>query len=256
MFFSSGLSPFLDDSDEETTNNILRCDFSFPEEHFPVGGWYFNFLLLLKFSAEVPVFFLFLQLHTKARPSERIFCFPHLMFFSLLVKCFKLQNYSLVIMKRFLFLTIPCAQDCYLQIRTFSLYVNLILNSLLAFDNSLGNNCLAKLTETLFLFCWLLKEVTASLLVDFIELASNLGEKVKIWWRTWQVPFLSLFPPPPSGLPSPSGVIPGFFLTDRFRRSHVYSLSYFKVKKCLQLVLIKKNSCDSRRSWSSYICVA
>lgn len=31
---SSGLSPFLDDSDEETTNNILRCDFSFPAEYF------------------------------------------------------------------------------------------------------------------------------------------------------------------------------------------------------------------------------
>ncbi len=30
----SGLSPFLDDSDDETTANVLRCDFSFPEEHF------------------------------------------------------------------------------------------------------------------------------------------------------------------------------------------------------------------------------
>ena len=30
----SGLSPFLDDSDDETTSNILRCDFSFPNEHF------------------------------------------------------------------------------------------------------------------------------------------------------------------------------------------------------------------------------
>ena len=30
----SGLSPFLDDSEEETINNILRCDYSFPEEHF------------------------------------------------------------------------------------------------------------------------------------------------------------------------------------------------------------------------------
>ncbi len=30
----SGLSPFLDDSDDETTNNVLRCDFSFPDEHF------------------------------------------------------------------------------------------------------------------------------------------------------------------------------------------------------------------------------
>lgn len=24
----------MDDSDDETVNNILRCDFSFPEEHF------------------------------------------------------------------------------------------------------------------------------------------------------------------------------------------------------------------------------
>ena len=30
----SGLSPFLDDSNDETNNNILRGDFSFPEEHF------------------------------------------------------------------------------------------------------------------------------------------------------------------------------------------------------------------------------
>ena len=30
----SGLSPFLDDSDDQTTGNILRCDFSFPEEYF------------------------------------------------------------------------------------------------------------------------------------------------------------------------------------------------------------------------------
>ena len=30
----SGLSPFLDDSDDETVNNILRCDFSFPAEYF------------------------------------------------------------------------------------------------------------------------------------------------------------------------------------------------------------------------------
>ncbi len=34
----SGLSPFLDDSDEETTNNVLRCDFSFPEEHFATAS--------------------------------------------------------------------------------------------------------------------------------------------------------------------------------------------------------------------------
>ncbi len=33
MFFS-GLSPFLDDSDDETTSNILRCDYSFPSEYF------------------------------------------------------------------------------------------------------------------------------------------------------------------------------------------------------------------------------
>ena len=32
--YCSGLSPFLDDSDDETTNNILRCDFSFPAEYF------------------------------------------------------------------------------------------------------------------------------------------------------------------------------------------------------------------------------
>ena len=30
----SGLSPFLDDSEEETVNNILRCDFSFSDECF------------------------------------------------------------------------------------------------------------------------------------------------------------------------------------------------------------------------------
>jgi len=30
----SGLSPFLDDSNDETNNNILRGDFSFPDEHF------------------------------------------------------------------------------------------------------------------------------------------------------------------------------------------------------------------------------
>lgn len=30
----SGVSPFLDDSIEETTANILKCDFSFPEEYF------------------------------------------------------------------------------------------------------------------------------------------------------------------------------------------------------------------------------
>lgn len=32
--FLSGVSPFLDDSIEETTANILQCDFSFPEEYF------------------------------------------------------------------------------------------------------------------------------------------------------------------------------------------------------------------------------
>lgn len=32
--FSSGLSPFLDDSIEETTTNILKCDFCFPDEYF------------------------------------------------------------------------------------------------------------------------------------------------------------------------------------------------------------------------------
>lgn len=30
----SGVSPFLDDSIEETTTNILKCDFCFPEEYF------------------------------------------------------------------------------------------------------------------------------------------------------------------------------------------------------------------------------
>jgi serine/threonine protein kinase len=30
----SGKSPFLDDSDEETKTNILRCDYSFPNEYF------------------------------------------------------------------------------------------------------------------------------------------------------------------------------------------------------------------------------
>ena len=34
LFFFSGLSPFLDDSNDETNNNILRGDFSFPDEHF------------------------------------------------------------------------------------------------------------------------------------------------------------------------------------------------------------------------------
>ena len=35
LFLSfSGLSPFLDDSNDETNNNILRGDFSFPDEHF------------------------------------------------------------------------------------------------------------------------------------------------------------------------------------------------------------------------------
>lgn len=32
--FLSGVSPFLDDSVEETTANILKCDFSFPDEYF------------------------------------------------------------------------------------------------------------------------------------------------------------------------------------------------------------------------------
>lgn len=32
--FCSGLSPFLDDSIEETTANILKCDFCFPDEYF------------------------------------------------------------------------------------------------------------------------------------------------------------------------------------------------------------------------------
>ncbi|XP_055319895.1 kalirin isoform X8 [Sitodiplosis mosellana] len=32
--FLSGVSPFLDDSVEETTTNILKCDFSFPDEYF------------------------------------------------------------------------------------------------------------------------------------------------------------------------------------------------------------------------------
>lgn len=30
--YFSGMSPFLDDSQEETRNNILRCDFSFPDD--------------------------------------------------------------------------------------------------------------------------------------------------------------------------------------------------------------------------------
>ena len=34
FLISSGKSPFLDDSDEETKTNILRCDFSFPNEYF------------------------------------------------------------------------------------------------------------------------------------------------------------------------------------------------------------------------------
>ena len=29
-----GMSPFMDDSEEETINNILRCDFSFSDESF------------------------------------------------------------------------------------------------------------------------------------------------------------------------------------------------------------------------------
>ena len=32
--FLSGVSPFLDDSSEETTNNILKGDYCFPEEYF------------------------------------------------------------------------------------------------------------------------------------------------------------------------------------------------------------------------------
>lgn len=32
--FLSGVSPFLDDSSEETTTNILKCDYCFPEEYF------------------------------------------------------------------------------------------------------------------------------------------------------------------------------------------------------------------------------
>ena len=28
----TGQSPFLDDTEEETTNNILRCDFTYPDE--------------------------------------------------------------------------------------------------------------------------------------------------------------------------------------------------------------------------------
>lgn len=32
--FLSGVSPFLDDSSEETTANILKCDYCFPEEYF------------------------------------------------------------------------------------------------------------------------------------------------------------------------------------------------------------------------------
>lgn len=34
----SGVSPFLDDSDDETVNNVLRCDFSFPPEHFSAAS--------------------------------------------------------------------------------------------------------------------------------------------------------------------------------------------------------------------------
>ncbi|XP_033224250.1 kalirin isoform X3 [Belonocnema kinseyi] len=34
VLLSSGLSPFLDDSVEETTANILKCDFCFPDEYF------------------------------------------------------------------------------------------------------------------------------------------------------------------------------------------------------------------------------
>ena len=31
----SGLSPFLDETDEQTRTNILNIDFNFPETHFP-----------------------------------------------------------------------------------------------------------------------------------------------------------------------------------------------------------------------------
>ena len=34
IFNFSGLSPFLDDSLDETNANIMRGDFSFPEEYF------------------------------------------------------------------------------------------------------------------------------------------------------------------------------------------------------------------------------
>ena len=34
LYYFSGKSPFLDDSDEETKTNILRCDYSFPNEYF------------------------------------------------------------------------------------------------------------------------------------------------------------------------------------------------------------------------------
>lgn len=33
--FSSGVSPFLDESPEETTSHILKADYSFPSELFP-----------------------------------------------------------------------------------------------------------------------------------------------------------------------------------------------------------------------------
>lgn len=32
----SGLSPFLDDSQEETCSNIIRVDYSFPDEFFGI----------------------------------------------------------------------------------------------------------------------------------------------------------------------------------------------------------------------------
>ena len=32
LFSFSGMSPFLDDSDSETRNNILNCDFAFPDD--------------------------------------------------------------------------------------------------------------------------------------------------------------------------------------------------------------------------------
>lgn len=36
--FLSGVSPFLDDSSEETTTNILKCDYCFPEDYFKISN--------------------------------------------------------------------------------------------------------------------------------------------------------------------------------------------------------------------------